>query len=291
MRCSPCLSYVGHWHATRLPLAFLLIAAPVLAVEQQRISAHISPCFALNVLNLPRSVVKRHGCPSIPPAIPPFFPFPPLQPFFPPWPLAGDSTIPFPLFEVQANAVAAAISGRCTIPSLAEREQWLLDDEQKWLQEEGVASTSRGLHVLGDRQLSYSKRILRLAGGPGVMMRPPYPGRFVGGGSGDVSSGNGHVFGDCAALPRSSPEEEAELLSTLEMKTAVNNDASKTRPTFPGGPDDYRRQMYTVDRESGIISVCWAKHKANGEGPSADAAAAAYGEAVPSDDVPEIAKA
>lgn len=189
--------------------------------------------------------------------------------------------MPFPLFEVQANAVAAAISGRCSLPSLAERRRWLLDDERRGLQERGVDPTSRGVHVFRNRQWTYSKRLLQLAGGPGVVMRAPQPRCGVDGGSGSASSGPKSVLGDCAASPPSAQKEDDEegdetaLLSTLDMKEAVYKDASNSRPPFPGGPDDYRRRMYSIDRESGRFSVYWAERKANGEGSSAAAAAAA----------------
>ncbi|CAN0140317.1 unnamed protein product, partial [Ectocarpus fasciculatus] len=76
-----------------------------------------------------------------------------------------NSIVTFPLFELQANAVAAAIVGRGPFPSLAEREQWLRGEEGR-LREGGVGPSSRGAHVLGGRQWEYLRRLLRIASGP-----------------------------------------------------------------------------------------------------------------------------
>ncbi|CAB1104099.1 unnamed protein product [Ectocarpus sp. CCAP 1310/34] len=81
-----------------------------------------------------------------------------------------NSAAPFPLFELQANAVAAAIVGWASFPSLAEREQWLRGDEDR-IREGAVGPSSPGAHLLGGRQWEYLRRLLRIASGPGVLGR------------------------------------------------------------------------------------------------------------------------
>lgn len=168
--------------------------------------------------------------------------------------------MPFPLFEVQANAVAAAITGRASFPPLAERERWLRDEEES-LRERGVDPASRGAHVLHHRQWDYLRRLLRLASGPGVLARGPSAAGAdcddetatgAGPGDGDVDEGLGL---------------EA-FLRVLKVKEAIYKDAGGSRPPMPGGPDDYRRREYEVDWESGRFLVSYADRKANGEGPS-----------------------
>lgn len=168
------------------------------------------------------------------------------------------STVPFPMFEVQANAVAAAISGRASFPPLAEREQWLRDEEER-LRERGVDPASRGAHVLQSRQWGYLRRLLRLASGPGGLERGPSVatddvGRAT---SVNPASDGGGGLGLEA------------LLKALRLREAVYNDSGDSRPPMPGGPDDYRRREYDVDWENGTFSVSFADRKANGEGPSA----------------------
>lgn len=170
------------------------------------------------------------------------------------------SVVPFPLFEAQANAVAAAITGRARFPSLAEREQWLRDEEQR-LRERGVDPASRGAHVLKDWQWEYTRQIFRLASGPGVLSTGPSIGADHDGeqATGAEPGGGGGGDGDLGL--------EA-LFKELGVREAVYNDAGRSRHPMPGGPDDYRRREYDVDWESGRFSVSYAERKANGEGPS-----------------------
>lgn len=186
------------------------------------------------------------------------------------------------MFEVQANAVAAAVAGRASFPPLAERERWLRDEEES-LRERSVDPASRGAHVLGGRQWAYLRRLLRIASGAGVVARGP-PGRAAAGGSsGGGEDGSPSHSGAAAAAtpPRTAVAATGEghdenkpdaalqaLLKILSVKEAIYNDAGGSRPPFPGGPDDYRRREYQVDWESGRFSVSYADRKANGEGPS-----------------------
>lgn len=192
--------------------------------------------------------------------------------------------MPFPLFEVQANAVAAAVTGRASLPPLAEREQWLRDEEES-LRERSVDPTSRGAHVLGGRQWAYLKRLLQIASGPGVLPREP-PGSTTAAGGGGRGRGEDRFSSRLGAVAQpgtaavaaargeGAGEDEPDaalqaLLKMLSVKEAIYNDAGGNRPVFPGGPDDYRRRKYQVDWESGRFSVSYADRKANGEGPSA----------------------
>ncbi|CAM9526332.1 unnamed protein product [Laminaria digitata] len=203
------------------------------------------------------------------------------------------SIVPFPLFEVQANAVAAVIAGRASLPSLAEREQWLLDEEETGEKERGVSPVSRRVHVLNGMQWAYSKRLLRLAG-PGAVMRSPpsshssEPVAVSVGVDGDTCGGGGGGIGGAglgkATLPSRAPggrekkeedKQQKELLRALGIAEAIYNDSNTSRPKFPGAPDDYRLHVYRVDRESGRFSVSVADRKANGEDPAAAVAAAA----------------
>eukprot|EP00752_Nemacystus_decipiens_P001737 g1680.t1 len=163
--------------------------------------------------------------------------------------LPQKSIVQFPLFEVQANTVAAVVSGRGALPRLAEREQWLRDEEQS-LRERSVDPASRGAHVLATRQWAYERRLLRIASGPGVVARV----------SGKKGTGE------------DKPEAAMQAMSkALDVIEAINDDADANRTRFPGGPDDFRLREYKVDWESGRFSVSYADRKANGERPSARA--------------------
>eukprot|EP00904_Undaria_pinnatifida_P007556 jgi/Undpi1/3930/HiC_scaffold_16.g07298.m1 len=191
--------------------------------------------------------------------------------------------VPFPLFEVQANAVAAVIGGRSSLPSLAEREQWLKNEEETGQRERSISPTSRAVHVLEGLQWTYLRRLLRLAA-PGAVARPPSGFSEAVTAGADVNSPGGAGLGN-AALPSGAREAANELkvkeenieevLRTLAIREAIYNDASDSRPKFPGAPDDYRLREYRVDRESASFSVSLADRKANGEDPSAAVAAAA----------------
>lgn len=226
------------------------------------------------------------------------------------------SIVPFPLFELQANVVAAAMAGRMPLPSRAERARWLADDERQGLEERGVDPASRGVHVLHNLQWPYVKRLLQLAGGSGSILAPPPPQQQLGeetpvsddavdrsrqedltgspsrrrvgdsnpdtsvvvGGDGVVVNGSSPPTG-CTAGPGVEERQEAterrvltalsELEKMLKVREDIYNDASDSRPAFPGAPDDYRRRVYTVDVEAGSFSVSMADRKANGELPSA----------------------
>lgn len=149
--------------------------------------------------------------------------------------------------------VVAAISGRASLPSLAEREQWLKDAEEKMSQERGINPASPATHYLGLGQLDYIKNLSRLAGS-GMLTRSP------------------NFSGEEAAL--FSLRSDGEVLHMLELKEAVYTDSFDFLPSFPGGSDDYRRRVYQVDAESGTFSVSIAARKANGEGPVATTTAA-----------------
>eukprot|EP00903_Cladosiphon_okamuranus_P006399 g6264.t1 len=193
------------------------------------------------------------------------------------------SICPFPMFEVQANVVAAAVSGRASFPGLAEREQWLRDEEETF-REQSVDPTSRRVHVLADKQWAYLRRLLRIATGPGVVARgPPGVAAAAASGSGRGDGGSSGSLADAppavatappattaAATGESNPDAALRmLLKALDVKEAIYNDARGSIDPFPGGPDDYRRREYEVDWESGRFSVSYADRKANGEGPSA----------------------
>lgn len=196
--------------------------------------------------------------------------------------------MPFPLFEVQANAVAAVMGGRASLPSLAEREQWLLNEEETGEKERGVSPTSRGVHVLHERQWAYLKRLLHLAG-PGAVTRPPsrssepvavgvdVNGDTRGGSSDKSGGGGGSDVGSVGPSGADLGETTLpkELLRSLDTRQALYVDASDSRSKFPGAPDDYRLRVYRVDPESGSFSVSVADRKANGEDPSAALEAAA----------------
>ncbi|CBJ31120.1 similar to flavin-containing monooxygenase family protein [Ectocarpus siliculosus] len=194
------------------------------------------------------------------------------------------SIVTFPLFELQANAVAAAIVGRASFPSLAEREQWLRGEDDR-LREGGVGPSSRGAHVLGGRQWEYLRRLLRIASGPGVLGRGStaenHPPQRGGGDEGsavpNASSKEASPSRGAAAATEGGAQQRHQLelerlLNVLNVKEAIYNDAGDNRPWFPGGPDDYRRRQYRVDWDSGRFSVSYADRKANGEGPSSPAA-------------------
>eukprot|EP00752_Nemacystus_decipiens_P014315 g12734.t1 len=190
------------------------------------------------------------------------------------------STTAFPVFEVQANAVAAAISGRASLPRLAERERWLRDEEESFL-ERSIDPASRGVHVLAGRQWAYLRRLLRLASGPGFVARGPAAAAV--GGNGRVDDGSfGRLGATTAPMPvgtagaagngngGDAPDTALQaVLKVLEVKEAIFNDSGGSRNPFPGESDDYRRREYEVDWESGRFSVSYADLKANGEGPSA----------------------
>lgn len=220
---------------------------------------------------------------------PPPFPLDTPQPSFK---IASqqNSVVPFPMFEIQANAVAAAITGRSPFPPLAERERWLLDDEHS-LRERGVDPASRTVHVLGGMQWDYLRRLVRLASGPGTVahgprvLRKKSSGAFVSAEGGDqAAAGDRRGSGDAPPPPPSRVgnarrQHEAaleDLLKMVSVKEAIYNDAGQSRPSFPGAPDDYRRREYDVDWESGEFTVSFADRKANGEGPSSVAAAAGH---------------
>lgn len=187
------------------------------------------------------------------------------------------------MFEVQANAVAAAVAGRASLPRLAERERWLRDEEESF-RERSVDPASRRVHVLGDQQWAYLRRLLRVASGPGGVARGPTSSATVadggrkgiskisssrlgsGGGSGAAAAAAATGGGNGGDKPDAALQA---LLKTLSVKEAIYNDAGGSRNPFPGGPDDYRRREYQVDWESGRFSVSYADRKANGERPSA----------------------
>ncbi len=203
-------------------------------------------------LSLPPSLpLTRHPPPHG--ALPPSRCSPPTPPKRGTTKPTNKSVAPFPLFEVQANAVAAAISGRGRLPRLAEREQWLLDEE-KGLRERSVDPASRGAHVLGDLQWSYLRRLFRLAAGPGCVSRGPPR-------SADAAACEGAVEDDPEAVLQ-------DLLENMSVREALWNDVGDCRPQFPGGPDDYRRREYHVDWATGDFSVSYNARKANGEGPA-----------------------
>lgn len=170
--------------------------------------------------------------------------------------------MPFPLFELQANAVAAVLSGRVSLPRREDRELWL-SDEDTALRERGVDPSSRGVHVLGARQWAYWQRLLDIAGGRGLMTQAPKH---------DAIRKNGllsEYSAAAAAATTGYDDGDAEdFYASLTMRQAIYEDAGRSRPTFPGGPDDYRRRLYHVDSTTGTFSVSWADRKANGEGPS-----------------------
>lgn len=191
--------------------------------------------------------------------------------------------MPFPLFEIQANAVAAAITGRAPFPSLPEREQWLRDEEHT-LRERGIDPASRGVHVLGGKQWDYLRRLVRLASGPGIVAHGPRrttqqksgASHAESGGHADGEDGSGGVPPPPPSVPRAAGDAQRrheaapeDLLKIVSVKEAIYNDAGENRPAFPGAPDDYRRREYDVNWESGDFTVSYADRKANGEGPSA----------------------
>ena len=182
--------------------------------------------------------------------------------------------------------MAAVIAGRASLPSLTEREQWLLNEEETGQKERGISPVSRGVHVLHGLQWAYLKRLLRLAG-PGALTRSPSRApepvavgvdvnRDTRRGSSGKSGGSGGIG---SASPGSTDLGETtlpkELLRSLDVRQALYVDVSDSRPKFPGAPDDYRLRVYRVDQESGSFSVSVADRKANGEDPSAAVAAAA----------------
>ncbi|CAM9417100.1 unnamed protein product [Scytosiphon promiscuus] len=199
------------------------------------------------------------------------------------------SVVPFPLFEIQANAVAAAITGRASFPQLAEREQWLLDEEHG-LRERGIDPTSRAVHVLGGKQWDYLRRLVRLASDPGTVAHGPRTktsgaavsaevGGHTGGGEEEEDGRSSRApplplpsrpgsVGSSTDAPRQHAAALEGLLKMVGVKEAIYNDAGESRPSFPGAPDDYRRREYDVDWESGEFTVSFADRKANGEGPS-----------------------
>lgn len=166
------------------------------------------------------------------------------------------SVVPFPQAEIQANAVAAVISGRAVLPSQTDRQAWLLEEEKAAWRERGVDSASRGMHVLSQRQWGYNQRLLRLAAGPGVVAKVP---ELAADGA-ITETVNGHDTGQPAA-------SQAKLSSILKVKEAIWVDIQKVLPTFPGDPDDYRLRVYNVDWEAESFSLSLASHKANGEKP------------------------
>lgn len=219
------------------------------------------------------------------------------------------SIVPFPMFDLQVNAVAAAISGRMQLASRADREQWLLAEEKKMFEERGVDPASRGVHVMKARQWPYLRHLLQLAKGPGAILAGKredaaqhgnksasgsngfVEGNDIGGGGGGV--GPDDQRDDETAIASAIYEGEAsvstqstaantttvaaaakaekhmnEILKMLKVRETVYNDTGYSRPTFPGGPDDYRRRLYHIDSDSGKFSVTMAARKANGEGPS-----------------------
>lgn len=202
------------------------------------------------------------------------------------------SVVPFPLFEVQANLIAAVMTGRSLLPSREERERWLAEDEREALEERGVDPTSRKVHYMGPRQWPYARRLLRLAGGPGTLLEhgSGVSGTGGRGASATVAILKGRLEGmedDGIGLkgddttprvpqdPAGDGEGEAEadkamseILKIMEVKKAIHVDSSRSRPIFPGGSDDYRRRMYRVDKEAGSFEVTMADRKSNGEGPS-----------------------
>lgn len=157
--------------------------------------------------------------------------------------------MPFPQAEIQANAVAAVISGRAVLPSQADREAWLLEEEKTAWKERGIDPSSRGMHVLSQQQWEYNNRLLRLAAGPGVVAKEP------------EFTANGHHTGQLAA-------SQVKLSSILKVKEDIWKDIQKVVPTFPGDPDDYRLREYNVDWEAESFSVSFTSHKANGEKPA-----------------------
>lgn len=175
-----------------------------------------------------------------------------------PLPRVSRSVVPFPLFQIQANAVAAVLSGRASLPPKEERERWL-SDEDAVLQERGVDPSSRGVHVFGARQWSYWRRLLELFGGQGLVTQTPKH---------NTIRKNGLLPERSAEVIVEDDDGNAQDFDTaLTIRQAIHEDAKKSRPTFPGGPDDYRRIMYHVDSTTGTFSVSWADRKANNEAP------------------------
>lgn len=182
-----------------------------------------------------------------------------------------------------------------------------MEDENASLKERGVDPASRNMHVLGSRQWPCSKRLLCLAGGPGTILARDGVGLARGGRrekrtvegcvgiNADstsvaddeprmVDGAHTEVGGGATTYVHEVAQESEEefggaalsaMLEMLEMKEAIYDDASKRRPSFPGGPDDYRRNMYQIDWETKTFSVSVADRKANGEGPSQSESAGA----------------
>lgn len=171
--------------------------------------------------------------------------------------------------------------GRADLPSLAGRKQWLKDDEKAMVQERGIDPSSRAVHVLAGKQWDHFKRILRLAGGTGVVARGSEPEHSLGG-SVQGSVADGAEPGKNSAAEGEAPTSRAggkdKVISSLDMRQLIFEDSQDSRPSFLGGPDDFRRRCYMIDdADSGKFSVSIAEKKANGEGPSDTISAAATG--------------
>lgn len=195
--------------------------------------------------------------------------------------------------EVQSNYLAAVVTGRVSLPSRADREQWLVEYEKMAWEQRGVDPASRKVHYMNHIQWPYLKLLLLEAGGAGTIMSrtngmknsPPWwteeslrdaqakPIEYIHEGkAAEVKEKDLQFVGLKPRLNGSSSSGQKErdmktVVEMLELREVVYDDAADSWSSFPGGDDDYRRRLYEVDWQKGSYKVYMSPVKANGEGP------------------------
>ncbi len=180
------------------------------------------------------------------------------------------SVVPFPLFYMQALAVASFITGGLQLPDLDGRRSWL----QQW--ESALAGSSclndSNYHHAGAHQWSYMRRLVTSVYPDPYMQRCTSvgiggeDGDGVGGqedGEGEVQAKNidkSHIqegYGQYSKAPfipdhmrckgqGRGAEESSRLLRHLDACEAVYNENRRRKPARVGYSDDYRAVHYEL---------------------------------------------
>jgi len=131
--------------------------------------------------------------------------------------------VPFPLFSLQAQLVAAVISGSVVLPPLSARlEATRAHDEER--EARGALTDSKYHYLGGDLQWAYCRRLLRL--------------------------GTGSSPSSSSSSSPSSSSSSSITLSYLRAIEEIYADCSSRRPPL-GGEDAYRSVRYSLCRDKG----------------------------------------
>ena len=174
------------------------------------------------------------------------------------------AVVPFPLFTVQAMAIASAIRGRSELPSLTERQQWLQSWEPQ-LADRGCLNDSK-YHYLGEggEQWEYSHSLLRSA----------FPSRDTAADAAAAAAAD--VGTDGEEEERANERAElAALTAHLRMCEQIYNENRKRKPACVGYSDTYRDVQYAI---LGTASSCSGSGSGSGSGRNVSDSGSGSGE-------------